>query len=179
MKYRRKWKYRKYWDELVEIYGTTCFYCREEIAVVIDHVVPWSWDNDNNIENLVPSCVLCNHIACDKIFNDVEQKRQFILSRRKNKKLRRAICMDCMLPFSYREHSPSLLLCAECYDLEYNTARSKTKRWDDWIKIIELSGMIPEAHRKLRDNLWRFKPQDRKGKVQYLVDLYDEQIRQG
>lgn len=162
---------------LIDLYGRTCFYCHDEIAVVIDHVVPWSWDNDNDIENLVPTCMLCNLLASNKIFDDVESKRQYILGRRKNYKLQRAICTDCMLPFSYREHSPSLFLCAECYDIDRGTEKSKTKQWIDWLNTCEMAGIIPEAHRKLRENLRRFRSTDKKGKIQFLVDLYDEQIR--
>ena len=61
--------YKKWWNELTERYGDFCFYCRKEIATTIDHVVPYSWDEDNSIENLVPACGLCNSLASDKIFD--------------------------------------------------------------------------------------------------------------
>src|SRR3989304_7276904 len=85
---RKPFAYRKRWDELIDLYGRLCFYCHEEIANTIDHVTPWSYDYDNSIENLVPACSLCNSIAADKHFDDVEQKRQYILNRRNNKRLR-------------------------------------------------------------------------------------------
>ena len=167
-------RYRKHWDELIDRYGRTCFYCREEIAVTIDHVIPWDWDNDNNIENLVPACVLCNALASDKIFDDVERKRQYILGQRKSRKLRRTICTDCLLPYAYLEHSPSLFLCAECYDDNYKTDHAKDKRWLFWLRICELAGIFPEAHRKFRNLNIKYRPKDRKAKYQKLIDLYNE-----
>lgn len=174
MRIQRSRKYRKYWDELIDRYGRTCFYCRDEIAVVIDHVIPWDWDNDNSIENLVPACILCNSLASDKIFDDVERKRQYILGKRKNRNLRRAICIDCLLPYSYREHSPSLFLCAECYDKENHTKYSQTQKWNNWLMICQLAGVIVEAHREFRNLEKKYIPRDRKAKMQKLIDIYNE-----
>ena len=174
---RRAWTYRKHWDQLIDLYGRLCFYCRDEVATTIDHVVPWSHDYDSSIENLVPACLLCNLVAGDKHFDDVDQKRQFILSRRRRRNLRRAICVDCFLPFSYRIHSPSLLLCAECYDEEYGTRRSTSREWDRWLQQLKDADIIPEAHRVLRANNHRFKASDRAGRTAFLVDAYDNYWR--
>jgi hypothetical protein len=144
---RRPGRYRKYWDELTSMYGNLCYYCRDELATTIDHVVPWSWDNDNDITNLVPACARCNSIASDKMFDDVEHKRQYILNRRKSKRTRRSVCTECLLPFEYRVMSPSLFLCAECYDREYDTSWSNRRVWKDWLKILRTVGTYPEAHR--------------------------------
>lgn len=140
--------YKKFWDELTDIYGNVCYYCRVEIATTLDHVVPYSWDQDNAIENLVPSCTLCNSLASNMLFDSVIQKQAYILKHREKYKNRRSICTDCKLPFAYRLHSPSMFLCAECYDLEYATSFCSRKEWKRWTMELSLAGIIVEAHKK-------------------------------
>jgi hypothetical protein len=174
MKYTRRLGYKKRFYELIEMYGRLCFYCREEISTTIDHVIPVSWFQDDEIENLVPACALCNCLAGNKHFDSVEHKRQYILKRRRSRKLRRSICADCLLPFEYRVMSPSLFLCAECYDLEYGTSHSRRAIWDKWITLLDHAGVYIYAHRRLRENLHHFRADDKKAKVEFLVDGYDE-----
>lgn len=142
--------YRSKWEELTSYYGTLCYYCRDELATTIDHVVPYSYDQDNSIENLVPACALCNLLASNKHFEDVEQKRQYIVAMRKHRASNRTLCILCSLPFAYREHSPSFTLCAECYDDEYGTNYAASKNWKQWIDTCWEAGIIVEAHRRLR-----------------------------
>jgi len=93
----------------------------------------------------------CNLLAGDAVFDNVEDKRAYILGKQgKKSKSRRAVCTDCMLPYSYREHSPSLFLCAECYDIEYGTEYSKRTKWKHWLKTLKLAGIYPDIHRKIR-----------------------------
>jgi len=101
----RSQTYKKWWGQLVEMYGHHCYYCREEIATTIDHIVPYSWDGDNQLDNLVPACMLCNCIASNKMFDTLEQKRQYIMAQRKGRTSQRAICTDCLLPYTYLTHS--------------------------------------------------------------------------
>lgn len=143
----RNVSYRKHWDQLIDAYGVLCFYCRSEMATSIDHVTPYAWDGDNSIENLVPACGLCNSLAGDKVFESVEHKRQYIMAHRKHKSNRRAICISCLLPYEYRVTSPSLFLCAECYDEEYSTAYSTKRVWCRWVKEPAAAGILAEAHR--------------------------------
>ena len=173
MKYRRRTGYRKRFYELIDMYGRVCFYCREEISTTIDHIVPVSWIQNDDIENLVPACALCNSIAGNKHFEGVEHKRQYILERRKSKNMRRVLCADCLLPFEYRAMSPSLFLCAVCYDFEYGTEYSQRSVWADWIKLLGEADICVYAHDRLRDHLGSFKANDRKAKVEFLVDGYD------
>lgn len=151
--YYRRQTYRKHWKELISFYGSLCFWCREEPATCIDHVVPYSWDQDNSIENLVPSCALCNAIAGSKVFDGIEHKRQYILNRkeRKGKLGKRMLrCQECLLPYVQYEHSPSLCLCPECYDREYGTEHTKMGHWQDWLRLLAAAGIEHEAHRQAR-----------------------------
>jgi hypothetical protein len=171
-----RFRYRRHWDELTALYGVLCYYCREEVATTIDHVVPWSYDQDDSLENLVPACSLCNALASNKHFEDVRQKQQFILNRRKERGHRRAICPDCFLPYAYREHSPSIILCAECYDAEYGTGYSKRPAWKSWLDVLALSGVLPEAHAILREHTAGFRVSDKKGRTSFLADAYEKVI---
>lgn len=157
----RTTEYRKHWATLVGMYGQNCYYCGE-FATCIDHIVPVSWYRDNDITNLVLSCSLCNIIAGDKVFDNVEDKQEYILRRRYQKgRVTRAICVDCLLPFDYLVLSPSLFLCAECYDLcEGDTQYSKRKSWYRWIRLLEETGVPVEAHRAIRK--YSFKSREQK-----------------
>ena len=172
---RRSYHYRKHWDELIAMHGKTCFYCRDQIATSIDHIVPFSWDNDNDISNLVPACLFCNALAGNKHFEDIEHKRQYILSRRKYKRSRRAICTDCLLPYVYRNHSPSLFLCAECYDEEYETEMAARGEWRKWLSQLREAMIEPNAHRYAKRHV---NPQKKKvGKKKFInkmLEYYDQ-----
>lgn len=170
-------EYRKRWRELVSNHGARCFYCRKEMATCIDHVVPYSYDHDNQIENLVPACTLCNLLASDKCFDSVEQKRQYILGQRAKRGNRQAICTDCLLPFAYRVHSPSLFLCAECYDLEYGTEYAQHPEWKLWLRQLREAGIPAEAHESLRKMVIESPDTFRaREKLDALVDEYGKVI---
>lgn len=145
--YHRRNTYRKYWDILVAAYREVCFYC-DEHATVIDHIVPVAHGGSNELDNLLLSCAFCNLLASDKVFENEWHKREWLRKKREQqKKLTRAICTDCLLPFWYRVHSPSLLLCAECYDLEYETRWQYKKGWEDWLSLLLDAGYDAESHR--------------------------------
>jgi 5-methylcytosine-specific restriction endonuclease McrA len=171
---KRVLTYKKWWDELVEMYGNVCFYCNKEIATTIDHVVPYSWDGDNSIENLVPACALCNCIAGDKMFESVIQKRAHIMSRRDKYKNKRAICTECLSPYSYRIHSPSLFLCAYCYDMEYSTNFSASKSWRQWTYELSDAGIMFAAHQKTKERVGRFSAKSRLTFLAVLIEEYAE-----
>ena len=144
---RRKMTYRKHWKELISMYGSLCFWCREELATCIDHCIPYSWDSNNDIDNLVPSCMMCNAIAGDKMFESVEHKRQHIMARRKAKKFRAMLrCSECLVPFVQCEHSPSPFLCAHCYDIEYDADVSSSKSWRMWLRLLDAADIPYLAH---------------------------------
>lgn len=145
---RRKWGYRRQWNKLVKVYGPMCYYCGE-FATVIDHVIPVAAGGTNDFTNLLPCCALCNLIALDREFKDAEEKGDYIRQqRRKMKKMTRAICIDCLLPFQYRKHHRSLFLCPECYDKDFGTEKAKKESWQKWVKLLVTAGYDLEAHRK-------------------------------
>ena len=151
MRKQRRLVYRKHWNALVRSTFGECYYCGD-IPSVIDHILPVSAGGSHEFDNLVPSCALCNLIAGAKVFDSLEDKRIYVIKRRNQKrKLRRAICTECLLPFGYRSHSPSLFLCAECYDLEYDTNKAQTKRWQDWLRLLDAAGFPIEIYRRVGD----------------------------
>ena len=74
------------WKKLVERYGDMCFYCDEHVATSIDHVIPYSYVDNDELDNLRPACALCNCIAGDKMFESDLEKRWYILGKRKSRK---------------------------------------------------------------------------------------------
>lgn len=59
-----------------------CVYCGDR-AEHIDHVLAFSKGGTNEESNLVASCAACNMIANGRLFSSFEEKKIFILSRRK------------------------------------------------------------------------------------------------
>jgi hypothetical protein len=141
------------------MYGDTCYYCGEP-ASCIDHIIPISYGGNNDIGNLVLSCSWCNLLAGSTVFDDLDDKFEYIRRQRmKKRKHRHAICSACLLPFEYRLASPSLFLCAECYDdNEGDTAYSQRRIWKDWIALLEEAGIPVEAHRTIRNYKTKSRP---------------------
>ena len=66
-------------ESLLDQFGWVCQYC-DEAASDIDHIIPWSWSQDDSDANLVASCRLCNLISGNKIFKGFADKRYYILN---------------------------------------------------------------------------------------------------
>lgn len=65
---------------------TPCGYCFSDWATVWDHIIPFSARPGGiNYNNLMPSCERCNSIARDLRFSSIEEKRIYILERRREK----------------------------------------------------------------------------------------------
>lgn len=152
MKTKRSTGYRSKWGDLIEAHGPMCFYCETWPANSIDHIIPAAYGGGDNIENLVLSCITCNLLAGSQVFDDVYAKAQYINNRRKNT-LRHAICTDCTLPFEYRVTSPSLFLCAECYDYHYDTSYAQARGWHSWLIELADAGYILDVHRSVREEI--------------------------
>lgn len=50
-------------EDLLDLQGGDCFYCRTRLAVrrEIDHFVPWAHSGDDGLDNLVAACHRCNN----------------------------------------------------------------------------------------------------------------------
>jgi 5-methylcytosine-specific restriction endonuclease McrA len=72
----------------------TCQYCGYNLKnspkflpLHIDHIKPWSAQGGNGLNNLVVSCQECNLIASDKWFTCFEEKKEYIILQRRQKKI--------------------------------------------------------------------------------------------
>ena len=85
-------------EKILEIQDGMCFYCdslfgepflhpkTEKVRflrVCYDHYVPYSYSQNNNTDNFVATCQVCNGIKTNKIFESKEDARVFILDRRR------------------------------------------------------------------------------------------------
>jgi hypothetical protein len=62
-----------------------CRYCNER-ADQVDHIIPYTWSIRNEDSNLVACCGRCNLVAGNKVFDSFDQKRDYILARRRQKR---------------------------------------------------------------------------------------------
>ncbi len=67
--------------------GEVCQYCLYP-AEAVDHVVPQSYCLDNSMDNLVAACGRCNRHASNLMFNSFEEKKDYILSKRRPEMLK-------------------------------------------------------------------------------------------
>lgn len=51
----------KEWRELKEKYGNRCLCCGQIVPLTEDHIMPLSKGGTDNIDNIQPLCILCNH----------------------------------------------------------------------------------------------------------------------
>lgn len=68
-------------ERVLNRYNRMCVYC-SEAATEIDHIRPYSWDQNNDEDNLVASCLICNAIAANLIFDSFDEKWAYINARR-------------------------------------------------------------------------------------------------
>lgn len=68
--------------ELTLTYGNLCFYCQQEPAQSVDHVIPFSAGGEDTIENLRPCCLWCNLTASNKIFKSIDDKITFLIEKK-------------------------------------------------------------------------------------------------
>jgi hypothetical protein len=95
-----------------------CVYCGD-VATEVDHVVPYSWDHCNDMDNLVGACRRCNSLASNKIFPDFDAKKEYILykishRRNKHKDLEPSLCMKCGRSFIPHFRGSTVFLCKHC-----------------------------------------------------------------
>lgn len=59
---------------------TPCGYCFEKWATCWDHILPFSAGGPTTDENLMPACRACNGVLSDKVFDSIEEKREYVRS---------------------------------------------------------------------------------------------------
>lgn len=140
------------WVLVTEMYGDMCAYCHNQPATQIDHVIPVSWKECNHIWNLRPACAWCNLLAGSSVFDNFDDKYEWLRAERNRKrKFRgtRTVCSCCKLPFQNPFHAPNYFLCAECYSIEYRKALQFRAPWVEWLNLVTAAGFIVPAHRAL------------------------------
>src|ERR1051325_5055731 len=58
--------------------NTPCGYCFEKWATCWDHIIPYSLGGPTHTDNLMPACRACNSMLSDKVFNSIEEKREYV-----------------------------------------------------------------------------------------------------
>lgn len=163
--------YRQIWATLMSVYGEKCVYCHQAIATQIDHVIPYSYCHYHGLENLRPSCAWCNILASDSVFEDFEQKYDYIRGKRASKRRNPNAMLDCttcLIPY-YSALHPNAFLCPRCYSIEYKTDLSKCKGWRDWLSILKSVGVDYEAYFALAQLVREYGSMPKKDKVEFLV----------
>lgn len=86
--------------KLLEMQKHKCFYCDcdlnsswymggrmkvpRKITIQYDHVVPWVFSNNDDLDNFVAACNVCNMIKKDRIFPTIDKLREWILWKRED-----------------------------------------------------------------------------------------------
>lgn len=55
------------WNKLKDSYGNKCAYCKSEVKLTKDHIIPLSKNGTDYIENIQPLCKSCNSKKYNKI----------------------------------------------------------------------------------------------------------------
>lgn len=141
----------KVWDTLTTTYGVNCVYCHGQPATQVEHVIPISYGGNNRLVNLRPVCSWCNLLVGDRVFESFDEKYEWLRQERQRKQRlqKRTVCIHCLLPYQTPLHSPSPFLCAECYDLEYDTKWARRRQWREWLYLCERALLIPSLHKRL------------------------------
>lgn len=63
---------------------TPCGYCFSAWADTWDHIIPVSHGGRSTPENLMPACKSCNSFLNDKVFDSIEEKREYVRKYKKH-----------------------------------------------------------------------------------------------
>ncbi len=106
-------------EKILERDAFMCAYCDGE-ADCVDHIIPYSYCQDNNQDNLVACCMDCNLIASDHIFESLQAKREYIRHKRgMTKWLKRfanrySLCSLCRDPYLEGHKNATHFICPRC-----------------------------------------------------------------
>lgn len=90
MNYKRKHLSQSKRERILDELGGACYYCGY-YATTVDHVIPHSWNANDSESNLIPACNICNSIASNKHFENLQAKKEYILSERSSLKWKRKL----------------------------------------------------------------------------------------
>ena len=65
-----------------------CQYCGNlcsESDISIDHIIPASMGGSSRMDNLITCCLLCNRIKNGKVFNSIEEIKEYIRNAREKR----------------------------------------------------------------------------------------------
>ena len=92
----RKYLAKKTKDSIIENQQFCCFYCGHYFDIVVrynnklvtlvphfDHIVPFSYDQNNNVSNLIAACNLCNLWKSNRIFSNLEDIQIYVKEKYK------------------------------------------------------------------------------------------------
>jgi len=141
------------WERMVALYGHLCAYCREEPAVTIDHIIPWSYSYDSSLSNLCPCCLWCNLHAGDKYFSSFEDKQRFLRDKRCRGRSAssRTVCVTCFLPYQRPHMTSSMFQCPLC-DPSKATGNQLVE-WGKFEHVLETSGVRLHLHTIARKHM--------------------------
>jgi hypothetical protein len=119
-------------EEILERDAFMCAYC-DQWADSIDHIIPYSYCQNNDKDNLVACCMDCNLIANDKIFESLSAKRGYIRNKRGLHKWRMKFlnryshCIVCNDPYLEGHKKATHFICPRCrmHGLEWPKASKK------------------------------------------------------
>lgn len=96
--FRRRKPPKKFQDEQLQRQNGRCFYCDEafgnlyeragaikQVSIAWDHFVPFAYCGTNPELNFVAACSVCNGIKSSKVFNTVQEAKDYVEYRRKKK----------------------------------------------------------------------------------------------
>jgi 5-methylcytosine-specific restriction endonuclease McrA len=58
------------WERILKRFAYRCAYCKRDVALTLDHVIPLVKGGQHSVDNVVPACLTCN---CSKSNRDVKE----------------------------------------------------------------------------------------------------------
>lgn len=131
----KKYKNESILANLQKQYHGYCAYCSVERATTIDHIIPVSYVENNDIANLAPCCLWCNLHASNKMFENFDEKKEYLQRLRLSKDhYTQTICTTCYLPYQIPHMSFRMFECPDCNKDLLTT--NQMKEWRKFEKIV-------------------------------------------
>jgi HNH endonuclease len=117
--------------------NNVCQYCGAR-AKDVDHIIPRCHGGTHNPKNLIAACKTCNVIAGGNLFRNFEEKKAYILERRKLRLQKNPekiegdvfeVCQDCGEKYLLGAGT-STLYCAKCNP---GQIKKRENGWYSWV----------------------------------------------